>query len=277
MLGKLIKYECRATGRVMGIMYAALIVVAVIMRLGMALNHLVEDSGSAIIAFFPLMITSLVYVALIVAVSVLTLVLIIQRFYKNLFKNEGYLMHTLPVETWKNIMSKLVISLIWCVVSMIVVVISVYILGSGSAEASSLVRVVTGWTVQLSGSEGTAVIYSAELIILAIICEAAFILKVYLALACGQLADNHKLLCSFGAYVGISIVLSIISAVLSGISAYVAESTNGVGVLDVLGSSEMSSAGMHISIWISVAGALIKSAVFFIGTNYLMKNKLNLE
>lgn len=34
------------------------------------------------------------------ALMIVTIVMVLQRFYKNLLKGEGYLMHTLPVPTW---------------------------------------------------------------------------------------------------------------------------------------------------------------------------------
>ena len=45
-----------------------------------------------------------------VAVMIVTLIIIIQRFYKNLLCDEGYLMNTLPMSVWKNITSKLVVA-----------------------------------------------------------------------------------------------------------------------------------------------------------------------
>jgi ABC-type transport system involved in multi-copper enzyme maturation permease subunit len=68
------------------------------------------------------------YVLLIVGIFVITLIVILQRFYKNLVKEEGYLMFTLPVKPWELITSKLIASVIWTFVSTIVVMISVCIM-----------------------------------------------------------------------------------------------------------------------------------------------------
>ena len=46
------------------------------------------------------MASIVVYFALIVATIAMTFVIIIQRFYKNLLGDEGYLMFTLPVKPW---------------------------------------------------------------------------------------------------------------------------------------------------------------------------------
>ena len=48
------------------------------------------------------------YVVLIISISAITLIIMVQRFYKNLLGDEGYLMFTLPVKTWQNVLNKLI-------------------------------------------------------------------------------------------------------------------------------------------------------------------------
>ena len=52
--------------------------------------------------------------------AVVTIVTIAQRFGKNLFGNEGYLMFTLPVKTYKLVLSKILCAVFWCVCSVVV-------------------------------------------------------------------------------------------------------------------------------------------------------------
>lgn len=56
------------------------------------------------------------------ALGVLTIVVTIQRFRKNLLGDEGYLMFTLPVSTSSLILSKCITALIYAVLSFIVAV-----------------------------------------------------------------------------------------------------------------------------------------------------------
>ncbi|MEI3280961.1 MAG: hypothetical protein V8R46_09675 [Eubacterium ramulus] len=74
------------------------------------------------------MISGLIYGLLIVALMIVTIVMVLQRFYKNLLKGEGYLMHTLPVPTWMLVASKVISSLIWILLSIAVLFVSIFVL-----------------------------------------------------------------------------------------------------------------------------------------------------
>mgnify|MGYP006988889638 CR=1 FL=1 len=56
---------------------------------------------------------TLATIGAIVAAVVMTVVLMVSRFYRNLLRNEGYLMFTLPVSAHALVWSKLIVSLVW--------------------------------------------------------------------------------------------------------------------------------------------------------------------
>ena len=58
-------------------------------------------------------LSMIIYGFLFFGIMVVSLVVVIQRFYKSLLGDEGYLMFTLPVETWKLVMSKLLVAIFW--------------------------------------------------------------------------------------------------------------------------------------------------------------------
>jgi hypothetical protein len=124
MLGKLLKYELKSTSRMMGVLYLAVLVVAAVVGFiarGMILG---ATQGNAI----AVVISGLIYGLLIVALMIVTIVMVLQRFYKNLLKGEGYLMHTLPVPTWMLVASKVISSLIWILLSIAVLFVSIFVL-----------------------------------------------------------------------------------------------------------------------------------------------------
>ena len=51
---------------------------------------------------------------------VATLIVVIQRFYKSLLGDEGYLMFTIPVKAWQNILNKLLVSMLWTFTSTVI-------------------------------------------------------------------------------------------------------------------------------------------------------------
>ncbi|TQW45448.1 ABC transporter permease, partial [Clostridioides difficile] len=111
MLGKLLKYELKASGRIFIPLYIAILIVAVFNGIFMNTNIL-QVQGIGI----------LVLTSLFMALGVLTIVVTIQRFRKNLLGDEGYLMFTLPVSTSSLILSKCITALIYAVLSFIVAV-----------------------------------------------------------------------------------------------------------------------------------------------------------
>ena len=103
MLGKLIKHEFRATGRIMLPLLGALLVLSPIAGLIMRaldrgqLKNLFRFLGGAVVGLFFMAVA---------AVFVISLALMVRRFYSNLLQDEGYLMFTLPVSTHSLIWSK---------------------------------------------------------------------------------------------------------------------------------------------------------------------------
>ena len=67
-------------------------------------------------------------IALLVATIVLTFVVVVRRFYINLFKEEGYLTNVLPVKIDIHILSKFICSLIFNVLAALVVIGSLIIM-----------------------------------------------------------------------------------------------------------------------------------------------------
>ena len=114
MLKKLLKYEFKATGRVYGGLYLAILAVAVLMGVSFQIPALLVHTA-------PIAVLMLVYLALGVAIAVMTVLSIIQRFTRNLLGREGYLMHTLPVSNAQLILAKLIPSIVWVLCSIVVV------------------------------------------------------------------------------------------------------------------------------------------------------------
>ena len=111
MLGKLLKHEFRATGRIMLPMMGALLALALMANLSIrGLSGSLSDIPGLRILF----ILILIFFGMgIVAIGVMALVVMVSRFYRNLLKSEGYLMFTLPVSVHELIWSKLIVSLVW--------------------------------------------------------------------------------------------------------------------------------------------------------------------
>ena len=70
-------------------------------------------------------ISSMLYMGVMMAAFVVTAVILIQRFYKNLLGSEGYLMFTLPVTVTQHLLSKTIIAVVMIALSGIAAFLSI--------------------------------------------------------------------------------------------------------------------------------------------------------
>ncbi|MGI6706159.1 MAG: ABC transporter permease [Clostridia bacterium] len=264
MLGKLFKYEIKATARWFIPLYLALLLFSFINRY---LNpfELAESSISVSFQTSLSVLSTFIYFALIVGIMVMTLIIMIQRFYKNLLGDEGYLMFTLPVKTWQLIVSKLLASLMWSLISFLLVMGSVLILIKANISWDQLLLSIRS-TVEFFGT-GNLILFP----LYALIAAAYEILCIYDAIAIGHLFEKHRILASFAAY----IVLYIINQIVTASVLILSFSKN---FFDLSGQLMKPSPNLIQSFFFSLLGVMIVLAAGnFILTNYILTKKLNLE
>ena len=106
MLGKLIKHEFRATGRLMAPLFGALLLLAVFSRVANQILQQVPNPTRVL--YIVSVLLAIVYVLAGLGVMVFSTVLMIKRFHQNFLTDEGYLMFTLPVSVHSLLWSKLI-------------------------------------------------------------------------------------------------------------------------------------------------------------------------
>ena len=94
MLRKLLKHEFRATGRIMLPLFGILLLVSV--GANFSSRGMLNSDSSLLRTLGTIFI--MLFIVGIFAVGIISFVLMINRFYKNLLQDEGYVMMTLPVE-----------------------------------------------------------------------------------------------------------------------------------------------------------------------------------
>ena len=261
MLGKLIKYEFKATCRLFLPIYGALIIISFFNRL---LNYL-DLTFSAGIFWF-------ISVLLIFSIFVVTLIITIQRFNKNLLSNEGYLMLTLPVKIDFIILSKLLVAGAWAVLSFFVVQISISIL-LWENTLLIILGLFSFFGQVIINNTLHSIIYLIEYIIIVTLSLLASALLLYACLSLGMLVNKHRGIFSFGAFILITTVMQIISWVGAGIfTAFILG-----GVFDA---SFETHSGFQIAqsyIWAIIMLLFATAAIFYLITRYMLKNRLNLH
>ena len=121
MFGKLVKHEFRATARIIPFVFLVTIILALVNVV----------SGSLDLGFVSGLSMGLVIFMSIAQISIV-IVLLIWRYYKNLYANEGYLSHTLPVKTSMHLWSKLLVGFVWMLLSYIVSLLSMFMAGGAA-------------------------------------------------------------------------------------------------------------------------------------------------
>lgn len=118
---KLLKYEWKACARTCLPLYGVLILMSLISRI----LYVIPKNAS--LDFMLPAIGSMLYMGVMMAAFVVTAVILIQRFYKNLLGSEGYLMFTLPVTVSQHLLSKTIIAVVMIGLSGLSALISIFI------------------------------------------------------------------------------------------------------------------------------------------------------
>ncbi len=202
MLIKLFKYEFKSTCRAFGLVYGVLVLLCILTG---ASDQLFDDAGGDVsIVQVLLMVTVLFFFA----VVLITTVLNIQRFYNGIFREEGYLLHTLPVRPWQILAGKCIPALVWTVISGCVMVFSwlLLLLVSSGISGIDWSEVFDFLAELFSDGEMVAKMVQAGVMLLSLLLAA--ILQVYAAISLGQILPTHRTVGMVAAWFGLSVVES---------------------------------------------------------------------
>ena len=264
MLGKLLKYELKATSRVFIPLYIAILVVSIVN--GLSLNlEILNIQGLA----------TIVLMCLFISLFVITIVVTIQRFNKNLLKDEGYLMFTLPVSSKHLVLSKYLTSLIWTFLSFIVAFLSFTIIFMiPTYKYFDFSYFINEFNLLFSNMLNLNILGQfIKIILLMIISYTIFIFNVYLALSVGQLPifNRFRNVSSFIGFLVINLLISYVQNIVDNAFVNIEAIDNVNYSIDSI--SSIVSKGLNVAIIINIIIIL----VLFFATSYILNKKLNLE
>ena len=192
MLGKLMKHEFRATARIMLPVMGAMVALALLANLsirGLAGN--LSDVPMLRILFVLIIIF---FGVAVVATAVMSLVIMVSRFYRNLLKDEGYLMFTLPVSVHELIWSKLIVSLVWFLGTglLIFLVMTLMALNLSHTNLQMILEQFPSWSEILgwldeAGVRGQVITFLVQIVLGTLIGIFAVCLHFYGAMALGHM------------------------------------------------------------------------------------------
>lgn len=277
MTGKLIKYEMRSSIKLMAVIWAALIAASLLFSLSIhVLGDMFFDDGEQklnVLVGIVELVTGLMYAAVFAVLVVTTLVIVVMRFYRGLLGDEGYLMHTLPVKPWQLITSKGVVAAGVVLVSMIVAFLS--ILALAGANGFKVVPEMFRSVGAFLDKDPWYILFFVEGVILILLSLLKSIYQIYASLAIGQLANKHRVLLALGAYIGLNLVITILSAIVMvaaenlGISQWLNTVISG-GADNVFRAGQIGAGVLFLLTAVQLAG-------FHVITERILSLKLNLQ
>ena len=261
MLGKLIKYDLKSMLKFFIPLWIALLATSVLARfLIQPISH--GNRFSPILEIIAMML----YFGLIMSLVVVSVVLIIMRFYNGLLRDEGYLMFTLPVKPWHLICAKGICATIVVLTSFVVGFFSVMIM----AFTWDIFRYGIEWSYlgeHLGAYWLTYVL--VFFVMLATILKTIF--QMYASLAIGHLFSRYRIGWAVGAYIVINIIIMVISVIFARATSLHYLDSSGYMTFD------LSSITPNGVLWGALAITLVQLAVFYLITERILTKRLNLE
>lgn len=264
MTGKLFKFEMKSTARFFLPAYAILLGLSVLTRLSSELSDRIK------INFAPSALLSVLYVLTCIATVILTVSIVIYRFYKNLTGDEAYLMFTLPLSIHQHILIKLAVSMLWTVAGLAAGLLSLAV-NLADSETPNDIKQLFDYALSILKSQygANAVGYTIWLLIIGVLACAAYYLMFYAAVSLGQCSRTHRVITSIAAYFGLYVANQIL---LSG-AMLVVRMTNPRIIETITDSIQ----GMNILLILLTVILVAEAAAYYFITHAMMKKHLNLE
>lgn len=210
------------------------------------------------------------------ALLMLSVVVAVVRFYKNMYSAEGYLTFTLPVNNAQHIFVKLLTAICCQAICLLTVILATTIASSGE-PLKDLVLALTAGLSEFFEVLGTVnvIIVLFESILLMLLAVAGNMLLYYACITVGQTAKKNRILMAVGAYFIYYVATQVISTVIVMIFMVLGMS----GVFDgiVMWLDDHMILTMHLTMGISIVIYAAMAVAFWFVTQSIMTKKLNLE
>ena len=243
MFWNLVRYEFKNVNKWYLALYGAVLALSVIIGLqASAIKMLSSRDQESIMLVFQ----AFIFGGLIITMSISTLILIIRRFKGSVYERQGYLTLTLPVSEHQIILAKLLGAFLWSLLSAVVFILSIYIFlvtVDPQIIDAYMIRYFFGHYLDSIGLSLISYIFSTV----------AGILCIYLSISIGQLFNEYRTALAVVAYIVIQTILGFITLNLR---------------IDF---------DYNWMISFEILKDLILSLVFYLGTYYILKNKVNLQ
>ena len=266
MFGKLMKYELKATYKWYLIISGVLDILSIFA--GLLASSVITGAATytADTTYTIVGIIVLVIFAGYIGLTLTNYIIIIRRFYNNIFGREGYLTWTLPTGSHTVLLVKVTSALIWSIFCFISLILSLLIfLGViGLAQQQNIFDVLGPVFEHI----GSSLIWQS--LLFQVLATISGILMLYCAISLGQLFINNRIVMAFVFGFILWVVLSIIGRLFPSIS-----------ISELSRTATMSSDTLSDVLVVNFIPAyiyeLVKIVAMYFTVHYVTKFKLNLQ
>ena len=216
----------------------------------------------------------ILYMLSVAFVSSVVIIYLAVRFYRNIYSDEGYLIHTLPISKNELLLSQVIVGTIHTLITTVIMLICIFglmfflfaCLDSKTQAALSLTY-DPNMMNDLESAFAEYFVMKVILIILYFIFSSAHaVLLAFASISLGQLFTKHKILGSVICYIGLYTVIQIATSLI---------------VLPFMGLSLFGNVSLtqllNCGILVEAIFAIVCCAVFYFLCYYLLSKKLNLD
>lgn len=261
MLSKLLKYDFKSIFKPLIPIYGITLLLSILQRVATVLGEhftLLKIPAGFLTAF---------YVMLLIALPIASFIFSIIKYYTNLAKDEGYLMHTLPVRKSQLIASKLISAASSMFVTILVMFGALTITFAGIIHISD----ITEFFEQVF--QYIQPLFVILILISMVLSYLSQQILFYLSIALGQKHNNHKIMYSI--IYGI-VIYNVIQVVLTVI--LIAPGMLNSAFRDMLFNNQAPSMDF-LNCYLGFANivTILVSVLLYIATTKVLENHLNLD
>lgn len=205
MLGRLIKYDFKWINKVMYVYFAIIFVITLLVKI-------IESFEQTFLIVIIDKIMSGTFIAITINIIVTCIIRIWVRFVQNIYKDESYLTHTLPVTKKEIFNSKIISSILSLLLSILVVTICIAII---YLNDTTILQIKNMYQSLIDVYNGTfAVFFVIGLILLILLEMICMMMAGIFGIIIGYRANNGKTIKSIITGLGSYILYNIISLII---------------------------------------------------------------
>ncbi len=273
MLGKLLKHEIKHSARYIMLIYAAVLAAAGVTGISM----LTQTGWLGVLGCFALYTVGF-------AAIIVTLVSVIKNFYDTLYARQGYLTFTLPVKCSTLLLSKVIVSVMWIIVSFILMAFNFYVIylygksrSGGTIDSMWSIISMSGLLDMLpSGKVMVETLIVIAVIILVTVLTYVGYVYFTVTIANTRRFQSHPKLFGGLTFFAITVIVNGISNKLTEFIPLTFNVTNEKILFSFSAMGEVPNAIISYGIGGTIFSGVVAVALLFL-TGYIMENKVNLK